>query len=63
MSKHHCDVHDLDIVIFDEAETETFVDDNRQEVAIFIDEDGNKYLKRYIANKCDFNCPIIKNLL
>ena len=63
MKNYHCDVHNLDIVIYNRDEENLFVDDNRREVAIFYFEDGTKYLKRYILSECDETCETIKQLL
>jgi len=63
MENYHCDIHNLDIVIYKRNEENLFVDDNRREVAIFYNENGSKYLKRYILNECNENCETIKDLL
>ena len=63
MEKLHCGLHNLDIVIYDKNEENNFVDDNKKEIVIFFDDEGNKYLKRFVSNKCDLNCPTIKELL
>jgi hypothetical protein len=62
MEKIHCFIHNLDIIIYNKDEEYLFVDDNREEVAIFYN-NGNKFLKRYIINKCNENCETIKQIL
>lgn len=42
---------------------EKTLNDNRHEIAIFYDEAGKKYLKRFIMNSCDANCETIKQIL
>ena len=63
MQTIHCDLHNLDIKIYTFEEQNSFIDNNKKEVVIFIDEKGNKQLKRYIINECDENCEIIKGIL
>lgn len=63
MENYHCDIHNLDIIIYNRDEENLFIDDNKREVAIFYDDEGNKYLKRFIMGQCDENCETIKQLL
>jgi hypothetical protein len=63
MEKIHCEIHNLDIIIYNKDEEHLFIDNNKEEVAIFYNNDGNKYLKRYIIYKCDENCETIKQIL
>ena len=42
---------------------EKTLNDNRHEIAIFYDEAGKKYLKRFTMNSCDTNCETIKQIL
>ena len=63
MEKVHCDIHDLDIVIYSKDEEHLFADDNRQEIAVFYDGEGKKYLKRCVMGRCDDQCPIVQTIL
>ena len=63
MQNYHCDTHNLNIVVYNKEEENLFIDDNKKEVAIFYNEDGTKYLKRFIMNECDYSCPTIKQIL
>jgi len=63
MEKITCLIHNVDVVIYQKEEEELFIDDNRHEIAIFYDEAGKKYLKRFIMNSCDANCETIKQIL
>jgi len=63
METYHCDIHNLDIKIYSNDEENLFVDDNSREVAIFYNEEGIKYLKRYIIDGCNESCETIKQLL
>ena len=38
----------IDIIVYKESEKNLFVDDNKAETVIFIDDKGNKILKRFI---------------
>jgi hypothetical protein len=63
MERLFCKIHNIDIVIFNKEDEIFFKDDNRQEVAIFYDDNNKKYLKRFIMNQCDMNCETIKQIL
>jgi len=63
MKNYHCDIHNLDIMVYDKNEENLFIDDNRKEIAIFYYEDGTKYLKRFIMGQCDNSCETIKQIL
>jgi len=63
MEKNHCLIHNLDIIIYNRDEEYLFINDNRKEVAIFYNDNGDKFLKRYIINQCDENCETIKQIL
>lgn len=64
MERIHCPLHNFDICIYTKAEEENlFVDDNRREVAVFYNDDGKKYLKRFIMNECDYTCETIQQFL
>lgn len=63
MKKIHCELHNIDIIIYNKEEESLFKDDNRNEVAIFYDNEGKKYLKRVIVNQCDESCETVKELL
>jgi len=63
MERIYCELHNLEIVIYNRDEENLFIDDNKREVAIFCNEDGTKYLKRYIVDRCDENCLTIKQIL
>ena len=63
MERIYCPIHRLDIVVYNRNEENLFVDDNRREVAIFYDDEGKKYLKRFIMDKCDNNCETVKQIL
>jgi hypothetical protein len=63
MERLFCEIHNADIIIYNKEDEIFFKDDNRQEVAIFYDENNKKYLKRFIMNQCDFNCETIKQIL
>jgi len=63
MEKVRCKIHDLDIVIYEKDEEYLFVDDNKEEVAIFYDNNGKRYLKRYKLGKCDGFCETTRNLM
>lgn len=63
MKKYYCNIHKLDIIVYDFGEEHYFIDDNKKEAAIFCDIEGHRYLKRYVMNKCDENCLTIQNLL
>uniref|UniRef100_A0A6M3JBK1 Uncharacterized protein n=1 Tax=viral metagenome TaxID=1070528 RepID=A0A6M3JBK1_9ZZZZ len=58
-----CPIHNKEILIYEKEEEKLFTDDNRQEVAIFIDKNGKRYLKRFIAGSCDEHCKTIIQLL
>lgn len=58
----HCDVHNLNIVVYPEADQSKFIDDDIEEVAIFIT-NGKKELKRYVVGKCDLSCATVKSVL
>lgn len=38
----------IDIIVYKESEKNLFIDDNKAETVIFIDDKGNKILKRFI---------------
>jgi len=63
MEKIYCDKHKTWIVIHKFSEKTLFTDNNKAEVAIFEDEDGSRYLKRYVLNGCNESCPIVQKLL
>jgi hypothetical protein len=63
MEIYHCEIHNLDIKVYNHSEEDLFVDDNKQESVIFVDERGNKKLKRCVIGKCDENCPKVQELL
>ena len=63
MERIYCPIHFLDIIIYNKNEENLFIDDNKREVAIFYDDEGKKYLKRFIMGKCDINCPTVKQIL
>lgn len=63
MKTIHCELHNIDIVIYHKNQRVFFKDDNRQEVAIFYDTNGKKYLKRSLIGQCDENCPTVQNAL
>lgn len=63
MEKYFCGIHKLNIIIYSPEEEHQFIDDNKKEVAIFYDNDGTKYLKRFVVGQCDNNCPTIQDLL
>jgi len=63
IQKFHCDKHNIDIYIYPVLERGSFIDDNCPDVVIFENTDGTRLLKRYIENKCDYNCPTVQKLL
>jgi len=63
MERLFCEIHNIDILIYNKEDEIFFKDDNRQEVAIFYDKNNKKYLKRFITNQCDFNCETIRQIL
>ena len=63
MKRLFCEIHNVDILIFNKEDEIFFKDDNRQEVAIFYDENDKKYLKRFIMNQCDMTCETLKQIL
>lgn len=62
MEKIFCNIHNLNINIYQREEENLFIDDNSQESIIFYNE-GNKYLKRFVIGLCDNNCETIKQIL
>ena len=58
----HCDIHNIDIKIYDKEDELYFKDDNSPEVSVFSNGD-KKYLKRFVRGLCDENCETIKNIL
>ena len=63
MERIHCEIHSLDIVVYEKNEEHLFVDDNREEIAIFYDDNDKRYLKRYVSGQCDEFCETIKYLI
>jgi hypothetical protein len=63
MTVVHCDLHNTNIVIYPIDEWRYFIDDNRREIAIFVDAQGNKSLKRFVNGECDESCEVVKELL
>jgi len=63
MEKVHCKIHDLDIIIYEKDEEYLFVDDNKEEVAIFYNDNNKRYLKRYVLRKCNNFCETVINLI
>lgn len=63
MEKITCLIHNINILIYRLEEENLFTDNDKQEVAIFYDGNGKKYLKRFILNQCDENCETIKQIL
>lgn len=63
MEQYFCPIHNLKIKVYSQLEEENFTDNNQEEVAIFYNKQGKKYLKRFINNKCDDNCETIINIL
>jgi len=63
MQEYICPIHNIKIEIYKEEEIENFKDNNESKVAIFINNQSQKILKRYIKNKCDENCETIKYFL
>ena len=63
MERLFCDTHSIEILIYSKDDEKLFRDDNRQEVAIFFDDNGRKYLKRFLPNQCNENCETIKQIL
>ena len=63
MEIYHCEIHNLDIKVYNHSEEDLFIDDNKQEAVIFVGEGGSKKLKRFVIGKCDENCPKIIELL
>jgi len=63
MERKTCPLHNIDIIIYDSDFENLFIDDNRLEVAIFIDTQGKKYIKRCVMGRCDEYCPTIKQIL
>ena len=63
MEKVHCDIHDLDIVIYSKDEEHLFTDDNRGEIAVFCNEEGKRYLKRCVMGRCDDQCSTVQTVL
>ena len=63
MERIFCTIHKANIIIYDGEEKNSFIDDNKAETIIFIDERGNKELKRYVIGKCDEHCGKMKELL
>jgi len=61
MQTIHCDIHNLDILVYNNSEIDLFVDNNEQKVVIFIDEKDLSYknwediclnkIKRFIKQK------------
>lgn len=60
MKKIHCEIHNQDIVIYEANEHHVFKDDNSRETVIFINEDGNKTIKRFVADGCNEDCLTFK---
>ena len=63
MQTIYCEKHSLNILVYDYNEVDLFMDNNEQKAVIFIDEKGNKQLKRFVVGKCDENCSTIQELL
>ena len=63
MEEKYCNIHNLNIVVYNRDEENLFIDDNKREVAIFYYENGKKYLKRFIMGQCDGSCETIKQIL
>ena len=63
MKQITCNIHNTNIIIYNESEENLFTDDNKADAIIFIDDKGNKKLKRFVIGKCDENCLTIKGLL
>ena len=58
-----CPYHNNNITTIYYYELYKFVDNNKREVTIIIDKEGNKSLKRYIMGICDENCPKVKEIM
>lgn len=63
MQKTYCNIHNEIIAIYSNNEEEQFIDNNEKNTVIFTNTKGRKYLKRFILDKCDNNCPTIKDIL
>lgn len=63
MEKVFCEEHKLSIVIHKYNEKTLFTDDNAKSVVILTDENGSRYLKRYLLDGCNENCQTIQRLL